>query len=41
MKEGREVKYVELAGQGHVWATKMDVNETIWTFFAEHSKAKI
>ncbi|QEL14921.1 alpha/beta hydrolase family esterase [Limnoglobus roseus] len=35
-KEGHEVKYVELAGHGHTWATKDDVNETIWAFFADH-----
>jgi len=35
-KEGHEVKYVELSGQGHVWGTKADINETIWRFFAEH-----
>lgn len=37
-KEGHEVKYVELAGQGHVWGTKADVNETIWKFFADHPR---
>jgi polyhydroxybutyrate depolymerase len=39
-KEGHEVKYVELAGQGHVWGTKADVNETIWKFFADHPLTK-
>lgn len=39
-KEGHEVKYVELAGLGHVWATKADINETIWKFFADHPRAK-
>jgi polyhydroxybutyrate depolymerase len=40
LKEGHEVKYVELAGQGHVWGTKADVNETIWKFFADHPLGK-
>jgi polyhydroxybutyrate depolymerase len=35
-KEGHEVKYVELPGEGHVWGTKAKVNETIWEFFAEN-----
>jgi polyhydroxybutyrate depolymerase len=35
-REGHEVKYVEVAGMGHIWATKQDINETIWTFFDEH-----
>jgi len=39
-KEGHEVQYVELAGLGHVWATKHDINETIWKFFAEHPRRK-
>jgi pimeloyl-ACP methyl ester carboxylesterase len=39
-REGHEVKYVELAGHGHTWATKADVNETIWEFFADHPLAK-
>jgi polyhydroxybutyrate depolymerase len=39
-REGHEVKYVELAGQGHVWGTKADINETIWKFFDEHPRAK-
>src|SRR5262249_59781637 len=37
-KEGHEVKYVELPGQGHMWATKADINETIWEFFAKHPR---
>ncbi len=37
-KEGHEVKYVELAGTGHVWGTKDNINETIWQFFADHPK---
>lgn len=39
-KEGHEVKYVELAGEGHVWGTKAKVNETIWEFFAQHPLKK-
>ena len=35
-REGHEVEYVELTGQGHMWATKAGVNETIWAFFAKH-----
>jgi polyhydroxybutyrate depolymerase len=35
-REGHEVKYVEVAGLGHLWATKQDINETIWKFFDEH-----
>lgn len=35
-KEGHEVKYVEVAGMGHEWATKQKVNDTIWEFFADH-----
>jgi polyhydroxybutyrate depolymerase len=39
-REGHEVKYVEVAGMGHTWATKLDINETIWKFFAEHPRGK-
>jgi polyhydroxybutyrate depolymerase len=39
-KEGHEVKYVELAGVGHTWGTKADVNETIWKFFEDHPLGK-
>src|SRR5437660_809114 len=39
-KEGHEVKYVELTGLGHLWGTKADINETIWTFFADHTRSK-
>src|SRR5262245_40636446 len=39
-KEGHEVKYVEIAGMGHIWATKQDINETIWTFFADHPRKR-
>jgi polyhydroxybutyrate depolymerase len=37
-KEGHTVKYVEVPGLGHMWATKADINETIWTFFADHPR---
>jgi polyhydroxybutyrate depolymerase len=40
MKEGHEVKYVELKDTGHAWGTKDNVNETIWRFFAEHPLKK-
>jgi predicted esterase len=39
-KEGHEVKYVELAGVGHIWGTAANINETIWRFFAEHPRGK-
>jgi poly(3-hydroxybutyrate) depolymerase len=39
-KEGHEVKYVELPGVGHVWGTRVDINETIWKFFDEHPRSK-
>lgn len=39
-REGHAVKYVELAGLGHQWATKSDINETIWKFFDEHPREK-
>ena len=35
-KEGHPVKYVEVAGMGHEWATKQKVNDTIWEFFADN-----
>jgi polyhydroxybutyrate depolymerase len=35
-REGHEVKYIEVAGLGHLWATRQDINETIWKFFDEH-----
>jgi hypothetical protein len=31
--------YVELPDLGHMWATKADINETIWQFFADHPRA--
>ncbi len=35
-REGHPVEYVEIAGLGHVWATKENINEKIWKFFADH-----
>jgi polyhydroxybutyrate depolymerase len=35
-REGHEVKYVEVAGLGHLWASGQNVNDTIWRFFASH-----
>ncbi len=37
-REGHEVKYVELPGHGHMWATKFGINETIWEFFSKHPR---
>jgi polyhydroxybutyrate depolymerase len=37
-REGHEVKYVELPGHGHLWATEFDINETIWEFFDKHPR---
>lgn len=39
-REGHNVKYVEIAGLGHAWATKSNVNESIWEFFAAHPRGK-
>lgn len=39
-KEGHEVKYVEVAGLGHMWATKENINEQMWEFFEKHPKGK-
>lgn len=35
-KEGHEVQYEEVAGHGHLWASQVNVNETLWKFFAAH-----
>jgi len=35
-KEGHEVKYVEVPGLGHAWATKEKINEQMWDFFEKH-----
>lgn len=37
-REGHEVKYVEVPGLGHMWATNADINETIWNFFEDHPR---
>jgi len=37
-REKHEVNYVEVAGLGHIWATKEKINEQIWEFFAEHPR---
>jgi polyhydroxybutyrate depolymerase len=37
-KEGHEVKYVEVAGLGHIWATDQKINEQIWEFFEKHPR---
>lgn len=39
-KEGHAVEYVELPGEGHMWASKAGVNETIWKFFEKHPLGK-
>lgn len=39
-KEGHEVKYVEVPGLDHVWAHKVDINEQIAKFFADHPRSK-
>jgi polyhydroxybutyrate depolymerase len=39
-REGHTVKYVEVPGLSHVWATQAGINETIWEFFAEHPRGK-
>lgn len=37
-KEGHEVKYVEVAGLGHAWATSEKINEQMWEFFEKHPR---
>lgn len=39
-REGHEVKYVEVPGLAHAWATEADINEQIWAFFAAHPRAR-
>ena len=36
--EKHEVKYIEVAGLGHEWATKEKINEQIWDFFEKHPR---
>ena len=40
MKEGHEVKYVEVPGLTHWWATDAGINDTMWKFFADHPLTK-
>jgi polyhydroxybutyrate depolymerase len=35
-REKHEVKYVEVPGLNHFWATDAKINEQIWEFFEEH-----
>lgn len=35
-REGHSVMYLEVPGLRHAWASKIDVNDKIWEFFAEH-----
>lgn len=35
-REKHEVKYVEVPRLGHFWAHQVNINETIWEFFASH-----
>jgi polyhydroxybutyrate depolymerase len=37
-REGHEVRYVEVAGLGHQWATGQRINEQIWDFFSSHPR---
>ena len=37
-KEGHDVKYVEVAGLGHEWATKQKINDQIWEFFEKNPR---
>lgn len=39
-REGHEVKYVEVAGLNHFWATDAKINEQIWDFFEKHPLPK-
>ena len=35
-KWGYDIDYIELPGQGHVWAAMSGINEKIWAFFEAH-----
>jgi polyhydroxybutyrate depolymerase len=35
-KTGHEVKYVEVPGLGHAWASAININDQIWDFFRSH-----
>ncbi|MCI0703271.1 MAG: dienelactone hydrolase family protein [Planctomycetia bacterium] len=37
-KEGHDVKFVEVAGLGHMWASDQKINEQIWEFFEKNPK---
>lgn len=37
-REGHAVKYVELPGHGHTWATEVEINDMIWDFFDRHPR---
>lgn len=37
-KEGHEVRYVEVPGLGHMWATEQKINDQIWDFFQRHPR---
>lgn len=37
-KEGHEVRYVEVPGLGHAWATEQRINDQIWDFFQRHPR---
>jgi len=34
LREGHQVEYIEVAGLGHEWATRVNINDRIWNFFA-------
>jgi polyhydroxybutyrate depolymerase len=38
-REGHVVKYVEVPGLNHYWATNSEINEQIWKFFESHTLA--
>jgi polyhydroxybutyrate depolymerase len=39
-KEGHEVRYVEVPGLGHAWATGENINQQLWAFFVSHPRRK-
>jgi dipeptidyl aminopeptidase/acylaminoacyl peptidase len=39
-REGHEVKYVEVAGLTHAWASDANINEQIWAFFESRRRTK-
>ncbi len=36
VREGHEVKYIEVPQLGHTWAKDIHINETMWEFFDQH-----